>query len=261
MIEEKLITNDKIAVLIDFENVGLSAVQTLFDQLSDYGHIVLKRAYADWSKAKSTRDQILRLGIEPVQIFRSPTKRKNTCDIGLTIGAIELLYTSSIDTFVFVSSDSDFVPLINKLRSSGKKVFIAGDQTKALDTLRISCDQYFEIEHNKSVQPASPDSENIMKTKPNATKSKAKKTEKNLQTASKPQIDDLFGQQIDQAWSKRATKIGESIPGPNAASDAVKILKIENLKTSPYKTLQRVIEANPLLIKHWQRNKNTIVRK
>ena len=115
MIEQKQY-DEQIAVLIDYENVGLNTIQKLFDELANFGKITLKRAYADWSKANNSRDQILELGIEPVHIFRSPSKRKNTCDIRLTIDAIELLFTSSIDTFVIVSSDSDFVPLVNKLR-------------------------------------------------------------------------------------------------------------------------------------------------
>jgi uncharacterized protein (TIGR00288 family) len=260
MIEQNIIPGDKIAVLIDFENIGLNTIQTLFDQLSDYGRITLKRAYADWGKANSSREQVLRLGIEPIYVFRSPTKRKNTCDIRLTIDAIDLLHTSAIDAFVIVSSDSDFVPLANKLRSSGKKVYIAGDESKVLDTLRISCDKYFEIEQNESVQQVNDEPENIVKKEIITAKPKAK-TEKKPQTGSKPQMDDTIGQQIDQAWSQRAKTKSDSIPGPNAAVDVVKILKIENLRTSQYKTLQGVIEASLLLSKHWLRNKNTIVRK
>ena len=59
----------QVAVLIDFENVGLSSIQWLFDQISDIGRITIKRAYADWSTARSTREQVLQLGIEPVHLF------------------------------------------------------------------------------------------------------------------------------------------------------------------------------------------------
>jgi uncharacterized protein (TIGR00288 family) len=245
--------DEKIAVLIDYENVGLNTIQKLFDQLASFGKVTLKRAYADWSKATKSRDQILELGIEPVHVFRSLSRHKNTCDIRLTIDAIELLFTSSIDTFVIVSSDSDFVPLVNKLRSSGKKVYCAGDNSKTQDTLRISCNKYFEIEQNNNIQPVDSDTGKNQKKKANTLNS-----EKESQTV---QIDNSFGQQIDEAWSKRTTTSGKSIPGPNAVADVVKILKIEKLKTSPYKTLQGVLEASPLLTKHWLRDKNTIVRK
>ena len=256
MISEQKQKEEQIAVLIDCENIGLKTIQKLFDQLVQFGKITLKRGYADWSKANNSRDQILELGIEPVHIFRSPSRGKNTCDIRLTIDAIELLYTSSIDTFVIVSSDTDFVPLINKLRSSGKKVYGAGDISKVLDRLRISCDEYFELEQSKIILAGSTDSEKKVKKKSNTSK-----IEKITQTIIKPQIDDAFAQLIDQAWSQITAKRGKSIPGPAAVAEVVKILKIEKLRSSPYKTLQGVLEASPLLTKHWSRDKNTIVRK
>jgi uncharacterized protein (TIGR00288 family) len=256
MYNQNQTSEKQIAVLIDFENIGLTDIRSLFDRISENGRITVKIAYADWSKASKSRDQILELGIEPIHIFRSPSKRKNTCDIRLTIDAIELLFSTPVDTFVIVSSDSDFVPLVNKLRSSGKIVYVACDNSKALDTLRISCDKYFEIEPNKGIQEIGAESANIANKKPNTPK-----TVKKAQTATKPLIDNIIEQQIDQAWAKRATANGKSIPGPNAAGDVVTILKIDKLKNSPYKTLQGVLEASPLLKEHWLRKKNTIFRK
>ena len=58
-----------------------------------------------------------------------------------------------MDAFVIVSSDSDYVPLVNKLRSLGKKVYIAGDKSKVLETVRISCNEFFDIEQSKNIQP------------------------------------------------------------------------------------------------------------
>src|SRR3990172_11200006 len=103
----------QIAALIDFENVGLDSIQWLFDQISDIGRIIVKRAYADWSDAGNKRDQLLELGIEPIQQFHGGPIGKNSSDIRLAIDAIELLHQSPIDTFVIVSSDSDFIPPVN----------------------------------------------------------------------------------------------------------------------------------------------------
>ena len=61
----------QLAVLIDVENVGLDSIQWLFDQLSHVGRIIVKRAYGDWSAAGSKRDQLLQLGIEPIQLFHA----------------------------------------------------------------------------------------------------------------------------------------------------------------------------------------------
>jgi hypothetical protein len=91
--------DQQIAVLIDYENVGLNAIQWLFDQISDMGRVTVRRAFADWSVAASQRDQLLELGIEPIHLFHSVKSGKNSSDIRLAIDAIELLYQSPVDTF------------------------------------------------------------------------------------------------------------------------------------------------------------------
>ena len=136
----------QIAVLIDFENVGLDSIQFLFDQISDTGRIIVKRAYADWATESKRRDQILELGIEPIHLFRTTSGGKNASDIRLAIDAIALLYTSPVDTFVIVSSDSDFVPLTSKLRSEGKTVIGAGREAIASRTLITACDRYIYLD-------------------------------------------------------------------------------------------------------------------
>ena len=136
----------QIAVLIDVENVGLDSIQRLFDQLADLGRIIVKRAYGDWSGASSKRDQLLELGIEPIQVFHATPSGKNTSDIRLGIDAVDLLYQSTVDTFVIVSADSDFVPLVSRLRAAGKMVIGAGGESTAPHSLVISCDRYIYLE-------------------------------------------------------------------------------------------------------------------
>ena len=150
MDEQKFGTERQIAVLIDYENVGLNSIQDLFDQISDVGRIIVKRAYADWSGSNSNRDQLLKLGIDPVHLARSTSGGKNSSDIKLVVDAIDLLHSSPVDIFVIVSSDSDFIPLINRLRVAGKTVFGAGDQEKATQSLIISCDRYIYLNKGKS---------------------------------------------------------------------------------------------------------------
>ncbi|MDO8750415.1 MAG: NYN domain-containing protein [Dehalococcoidia bacterium] len=146
----------QIAVLIDYENVGLGSIRWLFDQISDIGRIVVKRAYADWSAESTRRDrgQVLELGIEPVILFHSAASGKNSSDIRLAIDAVDLLHGSSfIDTFVIVSADSDFVPLVTKLRSAGKSVIGAGRKAAVSSTLVASCDKYFYLDLEASPTP------------------------------------------------------------------------------------------------------------
>ena len=143
---EKASADSQIAVLIDFENVGLNTIQGLFDALSDMGRIIIKRAYADWSHVKTPREQLFELGIEPIHIYKSTKGGKNSSDIRLTIDATELLFQSTVDTFVIVSSDTDFVPLVNKLRSAGKVVIGAGRKETTSGNLVRSCDKYFFLD-------------------------------------------------------------------------------------------------------------------
>ena len=154
MVNEERAADGQVAVLIDFENVSLNKIQGLFDEISDVGRIIVKRAYADWSDARNRhRDQLLELGVEPIQLFHSGSG-KNSSDIRLAIDAIELLHQSPVDTFVIVSSDSDFVPLVSKLRAAGKKVLGAGRKAAASRTLVISCDRYFYLDEGDTAAPA-----------------------------------------------------------------------------------------------------------
>ena len=149
--------DQQLAVLVDFENVGLGSIQWLFDQISDIGRIIVKRAYADWSTASSKRDQLLELGIEPIHLFQSLKSGKNSSDIRLTIDAVDILHQSPVDTFVLVSSDSDFVPLVMKLRAAGKMVIGAGRKATTSHTLVISCDRYLFLDQSeKAPQEAGP---------------------------------------------------------------------------------------------------------
>ena len=149
-------TERQVAVLIDVENVGLGSIQWLFDQISDYGRVTIKRAYADWSSVtRGTRGQMVELGIEPVHLFHVTASGKNASDIRLVIDAIDLLYQTPIDIFVIVSSDSDFVPLVSKLRAGGKLVIGAG-MGGASRALVISCDRYFYMDQEEKTPKGAP---------------------------------------------------------------------------------------------------------
>ena len=147
-------SESQIAVLIDYENVGLGSVQGLFDQLSDLGRIIVKRAYADWSSGARQRDQLLELGIEAVHHFHAAKVAKNSSDISLAIDAVDLLYRSPVDTFVIVSADSDFVTLVSKLRSAGKTVIGAGRRDVVSSTLVRACDRYIYLGGEPRTSPA-----------------------------------------------------------------------------------------------------------
>jgi len=242
----------QIAVLIDLENAGLSSIQRLFEQISVDGRLIVKRAYADWSRASKSRDQLLELGIEPIQLFRSASGRKNSNDILLAIDAVDLLHTSPIDIFVIVSSDSDFVPLINRLRASGKIVYCACEQAKMSPTLAKACDKYFYIDQEKAME------------KPARVSLKSEPIDQKINLLSEKQPinpTEQIWEQIDLVWSKKAAVSGQSIPGPNAATEAAKVLGVNKLSASAFRTLQGILEASKFLSGKWRRDRNIIIRR
>ena len=141
----------QLAVLIDFENVGPSHIRWLLDQVSEVGRIAVKRAYGDWSTGKGS-GALLELGIEPVQVFRTGSSGKNASDIRLTIDAIDLLHQSPVDVFVLASSDTDFIPLVSKLRAAGKMVIGAGRESAVGASLVKSCDRYHFLDRVEQVR-------------------------------------------------------------------------------------------------------------
>ena len=142
-----------VAVLLDYENVsGRDAIRVLLDLISGIGSIVEKRAYGDWSvQPPKEQDRLLQLGFSLIHQKHS-SSGKNSSDIKLSIDAMDLLHQSpaTIDTFVIVSSDSDFFPLINRLRSSGKMVIVSGRKASTSEVLINSCDRFIALDANTS---------------------------------------------------------------------------------------------------------------
>ena len=120
--------SNQIAVFIDFENVALWAEQEFLDfeltplmeYLQSRGPVVLKRCYGDWSRFSRYREELMNNAIDLIQIY-SVRAGKNRADIRMALDAMETAMTrTQIQTFVIVSGDSDFGPLVNKLREYGK---------------------------------------------------------------------------------------------------------------------------------------------
>lgn len=145
----------KIAVLIDADNAQYTKVKAILDEISAHGHIVVKRAYGDWSSdyLKNWRQYLNELAIQPVQQF-AYTTGKNSTDASMIIDAMDLLYSNKFDAFALVSSDSDFTKLASRLRESEIFVFGVG-QKKTPISFRNACDDFIFTE-NLSVEEAEP---------------------------------------------------------------------------------------------------------
>ncbi len=144
-----------VAILVDSENISWRSIRFLLDQIAGIGNILEKRAYNDWSTPASNKQQtqLLELGFRLVH-QKHASIGKNSSDIMLSIDAMDLLHRSSaIDTFIIVSSDSDFFPLVNMLRSSGKTVIIAGRSAATSDVLINSCNQFISLDAGTPAAP------------------------------------------------------------------------------------------------------------
>ncbi|WP_341464783.1 NYN domain-containing protein [Campylobacter helveticus] len=115
--------NKSIAIFIDAENVSPKYAKDIFNIVSDYGEIVVKRIYADWTSktTKGWKEHILEHSIIAMQNFRF-NSQKNSSDMYLMADAMSMFYEKDIEIFIIVSSDSDYIPLVHKIRENKKQV-------------------------------------------------------------------------------------------------------------------------------------------
>lgn len=139
-------TEKKIAVLIDAENAQYSILGAVLSELSKHGHIIVKKAYGDWSSThlSNWKTPLNELAINPVQQF-SYTQGKNSSDAAMIIDAMDLLYSEKVDAFALVSSDSDFTKLASRLKESQIYVFGVGEKKTPI-AFRNACDDFILTE-------------------------------------------------------------------------------------------------------------------
>src|SRR6266702_8460060 len=144
-----------LAVFVDFENLALGFqgrrdrfdIERVLERIVEKGKIVAKKAYADWSRFSTYTAPLHEAAIELIEIPRRAQSGKNSADIRLCVDAMDLAYSKDhIDTFVIVSGDSDFSPLVSKLKENGKHVIGLGMQESTSDLLRDNCDEFIYYE-------------------------------------------------------------------------------------------------------------------
>jgi uncharacterized protein (TIGR00288 family) len=148
-------SDSQIAVFIDFENLAFWAAETegaefklttLMDFLQTRGRVVIKRAYANWRYFESYRQELQHNAIDLIQVY-SDSRGKNRADIRMVIDALETVFMHAhIDTFVIVSGDSDFGPLVSKLREYGRHTLGIGPGGRTHALLVKSCDEFIYLE-------------------------------------------------------------------------------------------------------------------
>src|SRR5918999_12816 len=147
---------DRIALFLDYENLAIGArdrggaldVGVIMDALSERGRLVIRRAYADWNLFASDRQALVSQRIEMIEIpQRTGMVRKNAADIKLAVDALELAFERAfISTFVIASGDSDFTPLVLKLRELNRRVVGVGVEGSTSELLPGACDEFLFYE-------------------------------------------------------------------------------------------------------------------
>jgi len=141
-----------IAVFVDFENLALGArglkggrfqIDLVLKRLLEKGRIVYKRAYCDWNRYHDHVREFHGQGVELVDIPQTRQSGKNSADIRMVVDAIDLCYSKShIDVFALLSGDSDFSPLVSKLKENDKRVIGCGVRDSTSELLVASCDEF-----------------------------------------------------------------------------------------------------------------------
>lgn len=141
----------KIAVLIDADNARHSKLKLILAEISAHGHMIVKRAYGDWSSdtLKNWKTALNELAIQPIQQF-AYTTGKNSTDASMIIDAMDLLYSDKFDAFAIVSSDSDFTKLASRLKESEIFVFGVGEKKTPI-SFRNACDDFIYVENLEKI--------------------------------------------------------------------------------------------------------------
>ncbi len=141
-----MLTDRKIAVLIDADNVSEKYITYIIDELSNHGTPTFKRIYGDWTKPRlsSWKNVLLNYSIIPIQQY-SYTTSKNSTDAALIIDAMDILYSNNVNGFCIVSSDSDFTRLAARLREAGMYVIGMGEK-KTPSPFISACEMFKYLE-------------------------------------------------------------------------------------------------------------------
>jgi len=162
MANQPEITN--MALFCDFENVALGVrdakyaqfdIKKVLERLLLKGSIVVKKAYCDWDRYKEFKATMHEAAFELIEIPHVRQSGKNSADIRMVVDALDLCYTKShVDTFVIISGDSDFSPLVSKLRENNKYVIGIGVKDSTSDLLSANCDEFIFYDDLVRVQEA-----------------------------------------------------------------------------------------------------------
>lgn len=231
-----------LAVFIDFENLAMGFqnrrdrfdIERVLERLVEKGKIVVKKAYCDWSRFPQYTAALHEAAIELIEIPRRSQTGKNSADIRLVVDAIDLAYSKEhIDTFVIVSGDSDFSPLVSKLKELGKHVIGLGMQESTSDLLRDNCDEFIYYEDLGKTPTLAP----VLETNVPETKRKAfELLLESLMALRRENKEVLWSSMIKDTMKRKKPSFNESYHGYRTFSELLEDaqrLGLLELETDP----------------------------
>ena len=226
-----------MAVFCDFENVALGVreqkyaefdIGKVLQRLLLKGSIVVKKAYCDWDRYKDFKKGMHEASFELIEIPHVRMSGKNSADIRMVVDALDLCYTKEhVDTFVIVSGDSDFSPLVSKLRENNKIVIGVGVKKSTSDLLMANCDEFIlyddlvrekaKKQSRKRKVPAA-ESESAPKAAPGETGPKQEAVDLMMETvealfAERGAEEKIWGSMVKQALKRRSPGFNEAYYG------------------------------------------------
>ena len=261
-----------MALFCDFENIALGVrdakyakfdISKVLERLLLKGSIVVKKAYCDWDRYKEFKATMHEASFELIEIPHVRQSGKNSADIRMVVDALDLCYTKAhVETFVIISGDSDFSPLVSKLRENNKIVIGVGVKNSTSDLLINNCDEfifYDDLVREKEAKEAKKP-RRVTKTSTGATESSPKKIEEDkkqqaldliLETieallSERGEEEKVWGSMVKQALKRRKPGFNESYYGYKAFSDLQedaekrKLVQLERDEKSGGYTIRRV---------------------
>lgn len=233
MSEEKL-----IAVFVDFENLAIGVremkagkfqIQLVLKRLLEKGRIVYKRAYCDWRNYEDSVREFHAQGVEMIDIPQSKMSGKNSADIHMVVDALDLCYSKQhIDTFALLSGDSDFSPLVSKLKENNRRVIGCGVKSSTSDLLIANSDEF--IYYDDLIRKATKTSRAPKKDKTEADK-RQEAVERVLEVTHSVEqdYDPLWGSTLKQAIRRVYPGFNEGYYGYGSFSDLLEDIKEKGL--------------------------------
>jgi uncharacterized protein (TIGR00288 family) len=248
-----------MAVFCDFENVALGVREAKYDKfdigkvlerLLVKGSIVVKRAYCDWERYKEFKATMHEAAFELIEIPHVRMSGKNSADIRMVVDALDLCYTKEhVDTFVIVSGDSDFSPLVSKLRENNKEVIGVGVKKSSSDLLINNCDEfiyYDDLVREEKAKAKRTRKKPAAKPKPAAAKAQREPEETEAEDKTQQVLDlmletfdalvaergegeKIWGSMIKQALKRRKPGFNESYYGFKSFTDVLEEAKNRGL--------------------------------